>query len=122
MIKLQSATQQGASSAAQEQSGSLAYHVNQRADGGKQTSAPPTTRLRHFPLLFRLRVGTEDRDDSGSSLAASAVTRGDVAMLSRETTCGNATPEQKGNAFPGLINVICIWRMKLIPIGGRFST
>lgn len=77
--------------------------------------------LYNFLLPFLLT--NHDHDDGSSSLAVSVVTHGYFAVLSQEITCRRGMPHwSRGSAFSGIINVICICRIKLILIRGRFST
>ena len=81
------------------------------------------TCLCNLPLPLCLWATNDDHDDGSSSLPISIVSHGCIAVLSQEITCSRGMPHwSRGSAVSGLINVICICRIKLILIRGRFST
>ena len=81
------------------------------------------TCLCNLPPPLCLWATNDGHDDGSSSCAISIVSQGCIAVLSQEITCRRGMPHwSRGSAVSGLINFICICRIKLILIRGRFST
>lgn len=90
---------------------------------GKTNISCSVTCLCNLPQPFCPWVENNDHDDGSSSSAISIVSLGYITVLSQEITCRRGMAHWRmGSAFSGLINVICICRIKLILIRGRFST